>query len=143
MYVYGKNTSSSTQTCAGLFAVQYGGALSPKMQVPQPSTCSGLSYTFGSTPQSQNIIQTQLGNLFWVPIQLSGLGSAPQTIDEIEMVVEVKTNTYMEYANIAGTLIKCNNIGSPPCDITVTNSTSGGFFYRHIYLIYCCFYKFI
>ena len=133
MYVYGKNTSSSTQICAGLFAVQYGGALSPKMQVSQPSTCSGLSYTFGSTPQSQNILQQQVGNLYWVPIQLSGLGSAPQTIDEIEMVVEVKTNTYMEYGNIAGTLIKCNNIGSLPCDITVTNSESGGFFYRHIY----------
>lgn len=132
IWVFGLNNSTLTPCPSGQFLVTFGGNTSPNVTLPAIASCQDLSYSFGDTPQELTILPDFNNGYFIIPVQLEGLTS-PTILQEVEMVIEMRANTFMTYGNVEGGLFNCSNIGNANCDIEVSETTSGGNFYRTIH----------
>jgi len=97
-YVSVSGSNAKFVNCLGEMPVTYGGAPNPTVVMPSPMACpSGFNYSFDCAA-----LQTYQGNFLdavQVPILLTGIPNGT-LIEEIEVLVEVKTTNYMEYGNV-------------------------------------------
>lgn len=117
--------------CTGELSVSYGGGISPEIEVPFPTAClTPIEYNIDAPPYQ--LIPSSSSSIVTIPIDISGI-SAGTLIDEIEVLVEVRTSNYMEYGNVSSEVFDCFSYLDPDCEIKTINYQEGGFKFRKLH----------
>jgi hypothetical protein len=117
-----------TPICDGKIGVLFNGGTNPSVTMPAPMACSGINFIIDA-PATQ-IVPPSLNPV--LPIKLKGIPDGT-LIEELEVLVEVKTTQFMEFGNIQSDLFDCPFFLEPDCEIKAYESSSGGFITKRIH----------